>query len=60
MMSASFGPEIARSHFQRLLEEAEHDRLVGCLKRQRRQRHERNRAASATARARQRCPQDLG
>jgi hypothetical protein len=38
MMSATFGRELAQSHFQQLFEEAEHDRLVGCLKRKRRER----------------------
>lgn len=60
MMSASFGREIADSHFQQLLAEAEHDRLVGCLKRQRKQRHARGLAAAAQRRAAQPCPQDLG
>lgn len=60
MMSASFGREIAESHFRRLFEEAEHDRLVDCLKRQRRHRHKQGDAASARARAPRPCPQDLG
>lgn len=60
MMSASFGREIAESRFQRLFEEAEHDRLVGCLKRQRRHRHEQKHVVSKRARAPQSCPQDLG
>lgn len=60
MMSASFGREIADSHFQQLFAEAEHDRLVGCLKRQRKQRHARSRAAAAQRLAAQPCPQDLG
>ena len=55
MMSASFGREIADSHFHRLLEEAEHDRLVGCLKRERRAR-----AHAARLKAAQPCPQDVG
>jgi hypothetical protein len=55
MMSASFGREIAQSHFQQLFEAAEHDRLVGCLKRERRER-----AAAALRKAQQHCPQDLG
>jgi len=58
MMSASFGREIAESHFQHLLEQAEHDRLVGCLRRQRREKRER---AVAVRRAQVRpCPQDVG
>lgn len=60
MMSASFGREIADSHFRQLFEEAEHDRLVGCLKRERKQRHARGRAVSSQRRAVQPCPQDLG
>ncbi len=58
MMSASFGREIAESHYRQLFEEAEHDRLVGCLKRQRRQRREQDR--TARRRVSQPCPQDLG
>jgi len=56
MMSASFGREIAEIHFRRLVEEAENDRLVHCLKRQRRARAAaaRHRPASAT------CAQDVG
>ena len=59
MMSATFGRELADSHFQRLMEEAEHDRLVGCLKRQRRERRHR---AEATRRkpAPTVCVQDIG
>ena len=55
MMSAVFGREIADSHFQQLFEEAEHDRLVGCLKRQHRARPNR-----AWRRATEPCPQDVG
>jgi hypothetical protein len=58
MMSASFGREIAESHFQHLLEQAEHDRLVGCLKRQRREKRER--AATARRVAVRACAQDVG
>lgn len=58
MMSASFGREIAESHYRQLFEEAEHDRLVGCLKRQRRQRREQDR--TVRRRVSQPCPQDLG
>ncbi len=60
MMSASFGREIADSHFRQLFEEAEHDRLVGCLKRQRRQRQGRGHTVPAQRKAAQPCPQDLG
>ena len=59
MMSATFGPEIARSHIQHLFEQAEHDRLVGCLRRQRRE--TRQRAAAARRRpVGGACPQDVG
>jgi hypothetical protein len=37
MMSAMFGREVADGHYQRLAQEAEHDRLVGRLKRERRE-----------------------
>ena len=60
MMSASFGREIADSHFRQLVAEAEHDRLVGYFKRERKQRHARGRAAAAQRRAAQPCSQDLG
>lgn len=60
MMSASFGREIADSHFQRLLEEAEHDRLIGCLKRERRARAHAARAHTARRKAIEPCPQDVG
>jgi hypothetical protein len=58
MMSASFGRELVESHFQQLMEQAEHDRLVGCLKRQRRERRGREAAARRAAVAP--CPQDVG
>jgi len=58
MMSASFGREIAEIHFRQLLEEAEHDRLVGCLRRQRREKRER--AVAAQRVAVRPCPQDVG
>lgn len=60
MMSASFGREIADSHFQRLLAEAEHDRLVGCLKRERRARAHKARIQTARRKVAEPCPQDLG
>jgi hypothetical protein len=60
MMSASFGREIADSHFRQLLAEAEHDRLVSGFKRERKQRHARVRMASVQRRAAQPCSQDLG
>lgn len=60
MMSASFGREIADSHFQRLLAEAEHDRLIGCLKRERRARAHGVRAHIARRKAAEPCPQDVG
>jgi hypothetical protein len=58
MLNASFGRELAEVHFKEALQQAEHRRLVGCLKRDRR--------AAAAARHKQRkqaaaqCPQDLG
>jgi hypothetical protein len=55
MMSATFGREIADSHFRQLLVEAEHDRLVGCLKRERRARVHKARRKVA-----ERCVQDVG
>jgi len=58
MMSASFGREIAESRFQQLLEQAQHDRLVGCLRRQRREKRER--ATEARRLAVRPCPQDVG
>jgi hypothetical protein len=61
MMSASFGREIADSHFQHLFEQAEHDRLVGCLKQRRRARVKtERREAAARHRVAGPCPQDLG
>lgn len=60
MMSATFGREIADSHFQQLFEQAEHDRLVGCLKQQRRARANTARANTARRRATEPCPQDVG
>jgi hypothetical protein len=59
MMSATFGREMAQSHFQQLLEEAENDRLVGCLKRQRRDRRERAQAVRRKP-APTVCAQDVG
>lgn len=55
MMSASFGRELADSRFHQLFEEAEHDRLVGCLKR----RH-RERPAVVRRKVTEPCPQDVG
>ncbi len=55
MMSASFGREIAESHIQQMFEQAEHDRLVGCLKRQRRVR-----ASAMRRKVTEPCPQDIG
>jgi len=60
MMSASFGREIADSHFQRLLAEAEHDRLIGCLKRERRARAHEARSHSPRRKMTDPCPQDVG
>ena len=60
MMSASFGREIADSHFQRLLAEAEHDRLIGCLKQGRRARAHEARARGPRRKAIEPCPQDVG
>lgn len=61
MMSASFGREIADSHFQHLFEQAEHDRLVGCLKQRRRARAAAARnEVTARRKAMQPCPEDIG
>ncbi|HEV2342559.1 MAG TPA: hypothetical protein VGS97_00580 [Actinocrinis sp.] len=61
MVSASFGREIADSHFQHLFEQAEHDRLVGCLKQRRRARASATRReAAARRKVAGPCPQDLG
>ena len=60
MMSASFGREIADSHFQQLLAEAEHDRLIGCLKRERRARAHAARAHRSRQKVIEPCPQDVG
>ena len=60
MMSASFGREIADSHFQQLLAEADHDRLVGCLKRERRARANAARSHTPRRKATEPCAQDIG
>jgi hypothetical protein len=60
MMSASFGREIADIHARQLVEQAEHDRLVGCLKRLRRDRARAQAAAARRRTAVQPCPQDVG
>lgn len=60
MMSASFGREIADSHFRQLFEEAEHDRLVGCLKRERRAHSASAHRTGARRRVTDPCPQDVG
>jgi hypothetical protein len=57
MMSATFGREIADSHFRQLLAEAEHDRLIGSLKRERRARAH---GRTARRRAPEPCAQDVG
>lgn len=60
MMSATYGREIADSHFRQLLAEAEHDRLIGCLKRERRAGIPGFRARAARRKAPVPCPQDIG
>lgn len=57
MMSATFGREIADSHFRQLLAEAEHDRLIGSLKRERRAR---SHGHTARRKAAEPCTQDVG
>ncbi|MGH3415739.1 MAG: hypothetical protein ACRDVE_12335 [Actinocrinis sp.] len=62
-MSATFGREMAKIHFEQLFEEARHDRLVGSLKRERRSRkHAQASAPAAVIRRRhgEPCAQDLG
>lgn len=53
MLSAAFGREFAEIHLEEALKQAEHNRLVGCLKRQRRTRPMRRKPADP-------CPEDLG
>ncbi len=61
MMSATFGRELAQIHFEQLAEEARHDRLVGCLKRERRSRGRAQAPAAVVLRRHgEPCPQDLG
>jgi len=61
MMNASFGRELAQGHLQRLIAEAEHDRLVGGLKRQRRERESRERAQAVRRKpVAAVCAQDVG
>ncbi len=53
MMTAAFGRELAEIYLEESLKQAEHKRLVGCLKRQRRSRGTRRKPADP-------CPMDLG
>lgn len=53
MLTAAFGRELAEVHLQEALKQAEHNRLVGCLKSQRRVRRARLKPADP-------CPKDLG
>lgn len=53
MLTAAFGRELAEIHLEEALKQAEHNRLVGCLKRQRRARAARHKPADP-------CPKDLG
>jgi hypothetical protein len=53
MMTAAFGRELAEIYLEEALKQAEHKRLVGCLKRQRRMRATRHKPADP-------CPKDLG
>jgi hypothetical protein len=54
MLNAAFGRELAEAHLKDALQQAEHRRLVGCLKRDRRAASARRKAAAAS------CLQDLG
>jgi hypothetical protein len=54
MFNASFGRELAEAHLKEALRQAEHRRLVGCLKRDKRAASARRKAAAKP------CPQDLG
>jgi hypothetical protein len=54
MLNASFGRELVEAHLRDALQQAEHRRLVGCLKRDRRAASARRKAAATP------CPQDLG
>lgn len=53
MLSAAFGRELAEVHLEEALKQAEHNRLLGCLKRQRRLLPARRKPADP-------CPKDLG
>jgi hypothetical protein len=53
MLTAVFGRELAEIHLEEALKQAQHNRLVGCLKRQRRTRAPRRKPADP-------CPKDLG
>jgi hypothetical protein len=57
MLSAAFGRELAEAHLKEVLREAEHNRLIGCLKKQHRSK---KRADAARRKAAAPCPQDLG
>ncbi len=61
MMNASFGRELAQGHSQRLIDEAVHDRLVGSLKRERRERERQERAQAVRRKpVSAMCAQDVG
>ena len=62
MMSSTFGREMAQIHFEQLFAEAQHDSLVGCLKRERRNRSKSAAAKSNAIRRRhgEPCPMDIG
>ena len=53
MLTAVFGRELAEIHLEEALKQARHNRLVGCLKRQRR-------ANAARVKPTDPCPKDLG
>ena len=61
MMNASFGRELARGHYQQLIDEAAHDRLIGSLKRERRERARQDRAQTVRRKPVPAvCAQDVG
>jgi hypothetical protein len=57
MLTAAFGRELAEVQLKEALRQAEHNRLVGCLKRQRLRRE---RAAAVRRKPAAPCPRDLG
>jgi hypothetical protein len=61
MMNAGFGRELAQGHHQRLIDEAAHDRLIGSLKRERREQERRDRAQAVRRKpVAAVCAQDVG